>query len=70
MTVAFLYMIKSEASIIFQRMGIGGTITRREIPEIEGFCSDRKESESDEKADAWVNKISGVHIPVRRKVPD
>jgi hypothetical protein len=28
-------------------------------PRIEGFCSDSKESESDEKADAWVKKYPG-----------
>jgi len=29
-------------------------------PRINGFCSDRNENESDEKADAWVTKYPGI----------
>lgn len=55
--------------LVFDKIGSKYYITKNGVtdgpfkegdPRIQGFCSDRNESESDEKTDAWVKKYPGI----------
>ena len=66
----FTVCTKDDGSmLVFDKIGSKYYITKNGVtegpykegdPRIQGFCSDRNESKSDEKADAWVTKYPGI----------